>query len=257
MRKVLIIAAAALATACSGSINTAQASESAAVASADEQRSYDLSGFERISVVGPHRVTVSVGPAFSIRAEGPGKTFERTEVVVEDGELKIHPLDDDRWEREEWRNYEGATFTVTLPRLEGATMVGSGLISVDRIDGDAFAGSVAGSGDLEIAALSVNRANLSVAGSGDLLARGKARRADVSIAGSGNLRGHDLASDDASISVAGSGNVELTVNGGADVSVVGSGNVEVAGTARCTVSRIGSGNVDCADTVRETEISFR
>jgi hypothetical protein len=257
MRNVLIIAAACLAAACGGSMNTAQASESATAASALEQRSYDLDGFERVSVVGPHRVIVSVGPAFSVRAEGPAKTFARTEVVVEDGALKIQPLTNERWEREEWRDYEGATFTVTLPRLAGASLVGSGAMSVDKVAGGDFSASLAGSGNLDIASLSVGEASLSIAGSGEMLARGNVRRVDISIAGSGNLRGRELSSNEASISVAGSGDAALTVQGDASVSIVGSGDVEVAGAARCTVSRVGSGDVTCASVERETEISFR
>jgi hypothetical protein len=255
MRGISILAAAMVAAACAGSASTAQpAGESAAAQT--EQRDYDVRGFDSVSSVGPHRIRVSVGPAFSVHAQGTAKTLERTEVVVEDGVLKIEPRHDKRWNHE-WDDYEAATFDVTLPRLSGATMVGSGEITVDRVGGDGFSGSVAGSGVLEIADLSVASANLSVAGSGDLVARGKVRSAKVSVAGSGNLRARELASGDASISVAGSGDVELTVNGEANVSIVGSGDVAVAGAARCTVSRIGSGKVDCADVEHETKLGYR
>jgi hypothetical protein len=257
MRKGLIVAAAGLAAACSGSTQSAKASEASTAAAANEQRTFDVRGFDRVSVVGPHRVTITVGPAFSVRAEGPGTTFARTEVMVEGGELKIQPLKEERWAREKWRDYEGATFTVTLPRLAGAAMVGSGAMAVDKVSGDDFSGSIAGSGNLDVASLSVRQANLSIAGSGELLARGIARRTDVSVAGSGALRGRDLTSDEASISVAGSGDAALTVQRDARVSIVGSGDVEVAGPARCTVSRIGSGNVACGKVEHETEMSFR
>ena len=171
-------------------------------------RTYDLAGFEGVSVVGPHHVTISVGPAFSVRAEGPQQTFDDTEVEIEDGRLKIHPVEDDRWERRRrgrddwdgWDDYKPATFH-----------------------------------DLRF----------SIAGSGDLVARGNARRSRVSIAGSGNLRAREVTSGEASVSIAGSGNAALTVDGDARVSIVGSGDVDIAGGARCSVSRIGSGNVRC------------
>ena len=116
-------------------------------------RTYDLAGFEGVSVVGPHHVTISVGPAFSVRAEGPQQTFDDTEVEIEDGRLKIHPVEDDRWERRRrgrddwdgWDDYKPATFHVTLPRLEAVSLVGGGEMSVDRVEGEEFSASVAGS----------------------------------------------------------------------------------------------------------------
>lgn len=248
MRKHLTIVSLAALTALGGSMVAAQEGGEAAVS-----RSYDVSGFEQISVVGPHRVIISVGPAFSVRAEGPQKTFADTEVEVEDGRLEIHPVEDDRWERRwrdrEWRDfwedYEPATFHITLPSLAGVSLVGGGNMSVDRVERGQFSASVAGSGDLDVAALRVDDARFSIAGSGDLIARGSATKSRVSIAGSGNLRAREVRSNEASISIAGSGNVALTVESDARVSIVGGGDVEIAGPARCSVSRMGGGRVRC------------
>ncbi len=104
-----------------------------------------------------------------------------------------------------------------------------------RVTGDDFAGSVAGSGTLDLADLAVREADLSVAGSGDLVAKGHADQSRISVAGSGDLRAKGLASDSASISIAGSGRAALTATCDAQVSIVGSGDVEVAGSAHCTV----------------------
>jgi hypothetical protein len=255
MRRVLTMALiASLATL--GTMSAAQEGEQAAAAS----RSYDLAAFEEISVVGPHHIVVSVGPAFSVRADGPQQTLADTEVKVEDGRLEIHPVDDeDYWDRRcgdrddprnkrRWRcwdDYEPATFHVTLPRIAAASLVGGGDMRIDRVEGEEFSASVAGSGDLDVAELQVGDVRFSIAGSGDLVARGSARHSRVSIAGSGNLQAREVTSNDASISIAGSGDVALTVQDDARVSIVGSGDVEIAGPARCSVSRFGGGRVRC------------
>jgi len=246
MRKFLAVASLGAVAVFGGSMSAAQVE-------APASRGYDLAGFEQVSVVGPHRVVISVGSGYSVRFDGPQQTLDDTEVEVEDGRLKIHPVEDERWERrrggpasrEYWGNYRAGTFHVTLPRLEAVSMVGGGTLSVDRVDGDRFAASLAGSGELDVAALRVDEARFSIAGSGDLSARGSARHARVSIAGSGNLRGREVTSEDASVSIAGSGNVELTVRDDARVSIVGSGDVDIAGPARCSVSRFGGGRVRC------------
>jgi hypothetical protein len=221
-------------------------------------RSFVLAGFAGVSVVGPHHVVISVGPAFSIRAEGPQQTFDDTTVEIEDGQLKIHPVEDDRWERRRsgrewrdyWNDYKPATFYVTLPALEAAALVGGGDMRVDRVEGAEFSATVAGSGDLDIAVLRVADARFTVAGSGDLVAHGSATRQRATIAGSGNLHARDVASDEAHVTIAGSGNAELTVQNDARVSIVGSGDVDIAGPARCDVSRMGGGRVRCGgDTI--------
>jgi hypothetical protein len=253
MRRILTVATVATLAALCASAGVAQQGEASA---APGGRSYDLAGFEEISVVGPHRVVVTVGPAFSVTAEGSQQTLADTEVEVEDGRLKIHPVKDDEYwdrrcgrrERERrhcWDDYEPATFRVTLPRIEAVSLIGGGDMRVDRVEGGEFRASVAGSGDLDLAQLQVDNAHFSIAGSGDLVARGSARHSRVSIAGSGNLHAREVTSTEATISIAGSGNAALTVQDDARVSIVGSGDVEIAGPARCAVSRFGGGKVRC------------
>src|SRR5688572_7373044 len=257
MRKILTMAPVAALAALAASVSVAQ--DSGQLAAAATGRSYELAGFEEVLVVGPHHIVVSVGPAFSVRAEGSQQTLADTEVEVENGKLKIHPIDDGRWERrcgdrandrdgQRWRcwnDYRAATFYVTLPRIEAAALVGGGDMRIDRVEGAEFSASVAGSGDLDVAALRVDDARFSIAGSGDLVAHGSARHSRVSIAGSGNLQAREVTSNEASISIAGSGNVALTVQDDARVSIVGGGDVEITGPARCSVSRFGGGRVRC------------
>ena len=256
MRQLLTLASATALVALGASMSVAQDGAPATSTS----RSYHLTGFDGISVVGPHHVVVSVGPAFSVRAEGSEQTLADTEVEVEGGRLEIHPVDDGRWDRrcgdrggrddrqDSWRcrdEYQPATFHVTLPRIEAASLAGRGDMRIDRVEGAEFSASLAGSGGLAVTTLRVDDARFSIAGSGDLVARGSARRSRVSIAGSGNLQARDVTSGEASISIAGSGDVALTVQDDARVSIVGSGDVEISGPARCAVSRIGGGRVRC------------
>lgn len=246
MRKLLIgsVTAAAL-----GGALAAASSVSA------EQKRYEVAGFDSVSQVGPNNVVIQVGPTASVRAEGSQEALDLMKVVVENGELKILPKRERRdWGHgEDWDNVEPATFYITLPRLEAAAMVGSGDMTVDRIAGDRFSASVAGSAKVDIASLSAADVSLSVAGSGEVNAHGAVDRLQVSVAGSGKVQAHELASNSASVSIAGSGNVDLTVKDTARVSTVGSGDVAIAGGALCTVSSFGSGQTRCNGAVVEAD----
>lgn len=208
-------------------------------------RNYDVRGFDRVALRGSDDVIVKVGAAESVSVSGPADVLDELEVEVVNGELRLGR------KRTNWgMNMSGtrghAVFTVTLPRLTGAAVAGSGDMSVDRADASAFSGAVAGSGNLKIAALRAETASFEIAGSGDTQIGGGARALSVSIAGSGDLDGAGFKAENARISIAGSGNVRAGVAKDADVSIVGSGDVEIIGSAKCRVSKMGSGDVRCA-----------
>ena len=205
-------------------------------------RTYQVGAFDKIAVAGPYDVNVVTGGQGGITAKGGQNLLAETDVVVEDGTLKIKPKKRKgiRWS---WRSGK-AVFTVNAAAIRSAAIAGSGGINVDRVAGD-FAGDVAGSGDLKVGAIAGGKVELAIAGSGDVEAAGKADSVKLSIAGSGDMRAGGLTSRTADISIAGSGNVEANASETADVSIMGSGDVRIQGGAKCTVSKAGSGNVVC------------
>lgn len=209
------------------------------------EMTYQVAAFDEIATVGPQDVVVTLGDSYSVRLEGSPQAHALLEPVVENGRLTIKPRDANfNWFT--WPRSAEATYYVTLPRLDGVAVAGSGDVTVDRVDGPSFEASIAGPGSLAIAAMTVDNANFSISGSGDISTAGTAREAHVAIMGSGEVQGGGLRSDTASISIGGSGNVALTVEKDAKVSIMGSGDVDIAGPARCSVTQMGSGDVNCA-----------
>jgi putative autotransporter adhesin-like protein len=211
-------------------------------AGAEVTRTYQVGAFDKIAVAGPYEVNVVTGGQGGVSAKGGENLLEETEVVVEDGTLKIKP----KKKRGIHWNWHGgkAVFTVNAAAIRGAAIAGSGGINVDKVAGD-FEGDVAGSGDLKLGSVAGGAIKLAIAGSGGVDAAGKADSVDLSIAGSGDMRLGGLASRTADVSIAGSGNVEANASESADVSIMGSGDVRIQGGAKCSVSKAGSGNVVC------------
>ena len=206
-------------------------------------RNYQVGAFDQLEVAGPYEVNVVSGGAPGVTAQGGANLLEETEVIVENGRLKIRPKKHNGIHFN-WHSGK-AVFTVNAAALRGATIAGSGGINVDKVAGD-FAGDVAGSGDLKLASIAGGKIKLTIAGSGGIDAAGKADAVDLSIAGSGDIRAAGLASKTASVSIAGSGNVAANASDTADVSIMGSGDVEISGGAKCSISKAGSGNVRCS-----------
>jgi Putative auto-transporter adhesin, head GIN domain len=208
------------------------------------KRDFQVAGFDRVSLGGSHNVVVTVGGAPSVRAEGDAETIERLEVRVEDGELHIG-MKKGKWSMGWHRDRPAVTIYVSVPKLAGASIGGSGDMRIDKVEGGRFAASIAGSGDMDIGGLRVDEAKFSIAGSGGITVRGQAGRSDLSIAGSGDIDAAGLEARTAKVSVVGSGDVRARVSETADVSIMGSGDVTLAGSAKCTVSKMGSGEVRC------------
>lgn len=208
------------------------------------QRDYPVGAFEQIEVAGHYDVDVRTGSAPSVHATGPQKDIERLVVEVKGDRLLIHPRKE-RGFHMNWSSNEPTRIAVTVPRLSGAAVAGSGGIKVDRVASDKFKGEIAGSGDLGVGTIEAGAVELSIAGSGSINASGKARSVNYSIAGSGDIEAEGLVSETADVSIAGSGNVTANATSTASVSTVGSGDVEMSGGAKCTVSKHGSGDVRC------------
>ena len=204
-------------------------------------RTYQVSDFSKVSLRGSDDVDVRVGSAFSVRAEGDPEVLEYLKIEKDGDTLEIGRRNRTGFD---WGG-RGAKIFVTMPRIVGAEIAGSGDMVIDRAEGATFDGDSAGSGTIAIATLAVDEATFDVAGSGGVRAGGTAKSVKIGIAGSGDIAAGGLKANAADISIAGSGNVKLDVTGNAKVSIMGSGDVDLGVNAKCSVTKMGSGDVRC------------
>lgn len=222
------------------SAGNAESGEAAEARGKGPSRSFEATGFSGVELRGGDDVDVRVGPAFSVRAQGPSEELDKLEIVRDGDMLRVG-----RKRGFNWGKSESVKVFVTMPRIAAASVAGSGDMVVDRVEGERFSGAIAGSGNLSLASIAVKDAELSIAGSGDLTGAGRAARLEMNIAGSGDIDARQLTADRAEVSIAGSGNARAQVNGPAEVDIVGSGDVDLGSGARCDVSKMGSGEVHC------------
>lgn len=237
MRMFWIVALLPLA-ACQSNWEKGQTAESSGTGGT---RSFAADGFTTVELRGPDDIDVKTGAKFSVVADGDPAVLDRLDIRVVDGTLRVGRRSGSNWSL---GDQKGVKVHVVMPRLEGAAVSGSGNLIADRGEGN-FGASIAGSGNLTIGELRATDAELAIAGSGDLQVGGTTSKLSASIAGSGDIDARGLTAASADISIAGSGNIQGTVKGPADVSIVGSGDVELGGGARCEVSKLGSGEARC------------
>jgi hypothetical protein len=226
--------------ACSMSWNDDDDAQGVAPQGSGGERTYAVRDFDRVSLGAGGDVEVRVGSGYSVTATGSPDALDKILVERDGSALKLT-----RKRGINWGNSGKVRFLVTMPRIVGADIGGSGSILIDRAEGDRFTGNIGGSGQLDVRGLAVDKAEFSIGGSGDVAAQGTAKAVEVSIGGSGRVRAQPLRAETGEITIAGAGNVAATITRSAEVTIMGSGNVAVTGGAKCKVTKMGAGKVDC------------
>lgn len=216
----------------------------AAAPAAAAERTYSLTDFDRVQVEGPYEVTLVTGRPSGARAVGSAHAVEGVTVEVQGGQLRIHR------NPSAWGGYPGERsgtlrIEAATRELRGATVIGGGRLSIDRVRGLRADLSVSGSGRLEVGHVDADNLVLGLLGSGRIAAAGAARQVKATIQGSGDLAAAGLTADDLVLAADTAGQVAIAARRTAKVRAGGSGDVEIGGTPACTVTTLGAGQVRC------------
>lgn len=216
---------------------------SAAVPALGAERGFTVTGFDRIRVEGPYRVTVATGTAPAARATGAQRALDSVSIRVDGRTLSIR-------RDSSWGGYPGesdgpVTIAIATPALTGATLNGGGSLTIDRMRGAQITLFAAGSGEIAIGRVETDMLNAAVAGSGGIRIAGTAATARIVVRGSGDVAAEGLSASDAEVTSDGAGTVTLAARRSAKVTATGTGTVTVTGDPACTVHATGSGTVSC------------
>lgn len=210
-----------------------------------ESRAFAATDFNNVTATTPDRVIIRHGDVFAISARGRRALLDRLDISTDGSTLEIKR--EGRMSDAEQNRLGTAVITITMPRLTGVTLAGSGSLAADQLVGRSTALILAGSGDMTVRNAMVTALSVTLAGSGDVSFGGRADRADVTVAGSGSVSGRNFGVRDAEVTIAGSGDVALSVSNRAAISIFGSGDVSITGGGTCTTNRRGGGQVTCSE----------
>lgn len=211
------------------------------------QRGYSVTNFDRIQVQGPFVVRVETGRGASARAEGDLRAIDELSVQVVGNTLRVR-----RNVSNNWGGYPGgrqsqsAVLYLTTHRLEQATVIGTGDLEIDRMEGGRLVVSLGGNGRVAVGEIAADHAALALTGSGVMEVGGRAETGRVTVEGPGTVDGAALTVEDLTVNLNGPGSIEISAEREAEVTAVGNGVVIVHGDASCTDRSIGSGQVSCA-----------
>ena len=215
----------------------------AAPAHADE-RSFMLTGFDRIRVVGPFQVEVTTGGSAGASAQGDQRALDSVNVRVSGTTLVISRS------VETSDGYPDAVRTlprliVSTPQLRAALLSGGGRLTVSRMAAQRVELSLTGAGTINVGEIDADQLNATLIGTGALRLAGRALDARFETSGAGSIDAEGLSTGTLTVNAQSAGDAVFNARTTATVTAIGSGGVRVGGTATCSIR--GSAPVDCGD----------
>lgn len=196
-----------------------------------------LSDFHTVDLGVSGDVEISQGESFNVSVTTNSDLMHLLRTKVDNGRLVIDF-------EENVSGYEKLLIQITMPKLDGISVGGSGnVVAKTPIQSEFMDLVVAGSGDIRIDNLTTNNLDADIAGSGNISLGGSASDADFSIAGSGDVDAKNLKTLNCSAEISGSGGIECHVQEKLKAAISGSGDVFYSGEPQTEVAVSGSGSV--------------
>lgn len=205
-------------------------------------RNFGITGFEKVRIDGPFKITLTTGVAPFARAAGSATALDRLSVEVRGTTLLV------RNAVGSWGGYPGADpgpveITLGTHDLSAVWLNGSGSISINRVKGLAFELGVQGSGLGEIADVAVDQLGITAAGSANIRLAGQAGKTTSVVRGLSNLQATDLKVKDADITADGAATIDANVSNSAKINAAGPATIRLTGSPACTSQTSGSASV--------------
>lgn len=210
-----------------------------AAPAAAANRSFTVTGFDRVRVDGPFMVRLTTGVAPFAKASGSPAALNGVSIEVQGRTLVV------RKNPSSWGGYPGESpgpveIAVGTHDLSTVWVNGAGKIAIDKAKGQSFDLSVQGPGSVEIGRLAVDRLKAGLSGSGSAVIGGSAAQVTAIARGTSSFDGSALTSKDATIGAEGTAVVKLTATNTAKIDTQGTATVDIGGRPACTVRASGS-----------------
>ncbi|QIK78560.1 DUF2807 domain-containing protein [Sphingomonas piscis] len=206
------------------------------------ERSFTVTGFDKIRVDGPFKVTLATNVAPFAKVRGDARALNGVSIDVQGRTLIVRP------DRAAWGGYPGdpekpVEIALGTHDLASALVNGSGSLLIDKVRGLKFDLSVAGAGSADIGRMDVDQLRIGLVGTATSHVAGKALTLTTSVDGASMLQAADLSVKDATILSSGPAKVELTATNTAKVTARGAANIVLQGRPACTSRLEGSAGV--------------
>jgi Putative auto-transporter adhesin, head GIN domain len=180
-----------------------------------------VANFSTVSLSGDGELTIEQTGSESLTVTTDDNLLEYIKTSVDGSTLELGTKDN---AMVNLRPSKGIVYRLTVKKLEGLEVSGSGRADAKRLEGDHL--------------------RVRISGSGEVSGQGTAKDLELRISGSGAYRGQDLKSQRAEATLSGSGTAVVNASEALNADVSGSGSIEYLGEPRVSSHVSGSGSVN-------------
>lgn len=182
-----------------------------------ETKSFDLTGFTRVSASAGVDVNVTVGGDYSVKADSTPEGLDRLKVELVGDELRIG-----RNHRNfNWKRGSRVTVTVSTPALSGLEVSSGASLDASGVDAGDFSIDASSGGDLEVS--------------------GRCDALSVDVSSGGNIDAKALECRSASADASSGGNADIFASESVEGDASSGGNVDVYGKPKNVSKNTSSG----------------
>ncbi len=208
----------------------------------------ELGEFNRISMRGIGKMTITQGKEQSVVIEGDKITVSRISTNVSDGKLVIDVGRD--WVEKisagfDFLSSNDIRIIITLKELTELEVTGAADIEANDIKTKSLVLKMIGASAVKVPGLHADTLKTEIPGAGKIVVSGKVKDQSVTLAGAGNFNGYKLESNNTKVVLSGVGSAQLWVKKELEVTIAGVGSVEYYGSPTVKQSVTMLGNITC------------
>lgn len=209
-------------------------------------RTYTVTGFDRVRVEGPFDVRLTVGnTGASAKASGEPDVLANLDIDVQ-GTTLIVRKGASGWGERGKADGPAPVITLATSTLRIATVIGGGKLAIDgRLRSQRIDLQVNGTGSIDARGIDSDELVVALSGAGNVALAGKSGRARMLTNGSGTILAMPLTVNDLVVRLDGPGETQVSARFTADLTSTGLGRIVVAGGAKCTSKAQAGGPILC------------
>jgi hypothetical protein len=209
-------------------------------------RTYTVTGFDRVRVEGPFDVRLTVGNAgASAKASGQPDVLANLDIEVQ-GTTLIVRKGASGWGERGKADGPAPVITLVTSNLRTATVIGGGKLAVGgSIRTQRLDLAVNGTGSIDARGIDSDELSVTLIGAGNVALAGKSGRARMLTNGSGTILALPLTVSDLVVRLDGPGETQASARFTANLTSTGLGRIVVSGGAKCTTNAQAGGPILC------------
>lgn len=209
------------------------------------ERTFSISSFEDVRIIGSVDVFISTDRGISAKAEAANREILDRILLRKSGSQLIVSVKPKAENTTRFSASEPVTVTLSSYVVKSITHSGSGNVSLDKLGGRDAKARLNGFGVLTINDVDADTLNVAMNGGGQIVMAGQAAKGKIQLVGSSIFDGSQLTLETLELVHRGPASSHIFVEKEANISNSGTGRIQIDGRPNCSVKSGGSAEIIC------------